>query len=94
MKTAAVFALLAGSTSAFAPMPSNKATTSLNVSPDLEGMVGTSLESGNKVVSPSHELIHNTTVALHFAHPTQSILFADKILFNFYILSSVSVRPS
>lgn len=56
MKTAAVLALLAGSTSAFAPMPSTKATTSLNVSPDLEGMVGTSLESGNKVVSSTHIL--------------------------------------
>lgn len=51
MKTSAILALLAGSASAFAPMSSSKATTSLNVSPDLEGMVGPSVETGNKIVS-------------------------------------------
>lgn len=52
MRTAAIFALLAGSASAFTPMPTNKASVALNVSPDLEGMVGTSLETGNKVFDP------------------------------------------
>ncbi len=53
MKTAAILALIAGSASAFAPMPASKATTSLNVNPELEGMVGYSVENGNKVVSLS-----------------------------------------
>lgn len=51
MKIAAVLALLAGSASAFAPMPSSKATTAISASADLNGMVGTSVETGNKVVS-------------------------------------------
>lgn len=51
MKTSALLALLAGSANAFTPAPLNKATTSLSVSADLEGMVGTSVETGNKIVS-------------------------------------------
>lgn len=51
MKTAAILSLLAGSAAAFAPAPVNKAATSLKVSADLDGMVGTSAETGNKVVS-------------------------------------------
>ena len=53
MKTAAILALIAGSASAFAPMQGNKATTALNVAPELENMVGSSIENGNKVVSLS-----------------------------------------
>jgi hypothetical protein len=51
MKTAAILSLLAGSAAAFAPAPVTKAATSLKVSADLDGMVGTSAETGNKVVS-------------------------------------------
>ena len=51
MKTAAILSLLAGSAAAFAPSPVNKASTSLSVSADLEGMVGVSVETGNQVVS-------------------------------------------
>lgn len=51
MKTAAILSLLAGSAAAFAPAPVNKAATSLKVSADLDGMVGTSAETGNKIVS-------------------------------------------
>ncbi|GFH60767.1 hypothetical protein CTEN210_17243 [Chaetoceros tenuissimus] len=52
MKTAAILSLLAGSAAAFAPAPVNKAATSLKVSADLDGMVGTSAETGNKVFDP------------------------------------------
>ena len=53
MKSVAILSLLAGSAAAFAPSPVNKAATSLKVSADLEGMVGTSAETGGKIVSPS-----------------------------------------
>mmetsp|Transcript_16054 Transcript_16054/g.23480 ORF Transcript_16054/g.23480 Transcript_16054/m.23480 type:complete len:195 (-) Transcript_16054:238-822(-) len=52
MKTAAILSLLAGSAAAFAPSPAAKATTSLNVNPDLDGMVGVSVETGGKVWDP------------------------------------------
>lgn len=52
MKSAAIFSLLAGSAAAFAPMPANQAKTALSVSADLEGMVGTSVETGNKIFDP------------------------------------------
>jgi hypothetical protein len=51
MKTAAILSVIAGSAAAFAPAPVSKASTSLNVSPDLDGMVGVSVETGSKVVS-------------------------------------------
>ncbi len=51
MKTAAILSLLAGSATAFAPTPANQVKTALSVSADLEGMVGTSVETGNKIVS-------------------------------------------
>lgn len=51
MKTAAILTLLAGSAAAFAPAPSSKASTSLQISSDLDGMVGVSVETGGKAVS-------------------------------------------
>lgn len=52
MKSVAILSLLAGSAAAFAPSPVNKAATSLKVSADLEGMVGTSAETGGKIFDP------------------------------------------
>lgn len=52
MKTSAILTLLAGSASAFTPMQSSKATTALNVNADLQGMVGSSIENGNKIFDP------------------------------------------
>lgn len=53
MKTAAILSLLAGSASAFAPSSNARASsTALKVSPELEGMVGVSAETGNKVFDP------------------------------------------
>ena len=51
MKTAAILTLLAGSAAAFAPAPSSKASTSLQISSDLDSMVGVSVETGGKAVS-------------------------------------------
>ena len=51
MKTAAIISLIAGSAAAFAPAPSSKASTSLNISPALDDMVGVSVETGGKAVS-------------------------------------------
>lgn len=52
MKTAAILTLLAGSAAAFAPAPSSKASTSLQISSDLDGMVGVSVETGGKAWDP------------------------------------------
>ncbi len=51
MKTAAILSLLTGSAAAFAPSPVGKASTSINISADLDDMVGASVELGNKPVS-------------------------------------------
>ena len=51
MKSAAILCLLAGSAAAFAPASVGKTSSSLKVSADLEGMVGTSVETGGKIVS-------------------------------------------
>ena len=51
MKSVAILTLLAGSAAAFSPAPVSKAATSLKVSADLQGMVGASAETGNKIVS-------------------------------------------
>ena len=51
MKTAAILAFLAGSANAFAPSTKGTSSTSLNVAPGLDKMVGVSIETGGKVVS-------------------------------------------
>mmetsp|Transcript_7925 Transcript_7925/g.14922 ORF Transcript_7925/g.14922 Transcript_7925/m.14922 type:complete len:195 (-) Transcript_7925:260-844(-) len=52
MKTTALLCLIANSASAFVPASVGKVSTSLNVSPNLEGMVGTSVETGGKIFDP------------------------------------------
>ncbi len=56
MKTAAILSLFTASASAFAPAPAAKSGTSLNVvpapyNPDLDNMVGATVETGGKPVS-------------------------------------------
>uniref|UniRef100_A0A6S9CRZ6 Plastid light harvesting protein n=2 Tax=Ditylum brightwellii TaxID=49249 RepID=A0A6S9CRZ6_9STRA len=51
----ALFAALAGSADAFAPVSSSRASTSLKAqtyNPELEGMSGVTVETGNKVFDP------------------------------------------
>lgn len=52
MKTVALLSILAGSAAAFAPASKVGQSTSLKVSADLDGMVGTSAETGNKIFDP------------------------------------------
>mmetsp|Transcript_15961 Transcript_15961/g.22737 ORF Transcript_15961/g.22737 Transcript_15961/m.22737 type:complete len:196 (+) Transcript_15961:71-658(+) len=53
MKTgAAILALVASTAGAFAPSSKPSLGTSLNVAPELEGMVGVDIETGNKVFDP------------------------------------------
>merc|ERR1719223_994181 len=52
MKTAAILTLLTGTAAAFAPAPSSKASTSLQISSDLDDMVGVSVETGGKAWDP------------------------------------------
>eukprot|EP00979_Chaetoceros_neogracilis_P002557 scaffold435_cov275-Chaetoceros_neogracile.AAC.9 len=52
MKTTAILSLFAGSAAAFAPSSVSKASTSLKVSADLDGMVGTGVETANKIFDP------------------------------------------
>jgi len=57
----ALFAALAGSADAFAPVSSSRASTSLKAqtyNPELEGMSGVTVETGNKVVSWKHAIHH------------------------------------
>uniref|UniRef100_A0A7S2HY90 Plastid light harvesting protein n=1 Tax=Helicotheca tamesis TaxID=374047 RepID=A0A7S2HY90_9STRA len=54
VSVAALFAALAGSADAFAPVSSSRASTSLNAlyNAELEEMTGTTVEVGNKVFDP------------------------------------------
>jgi len=53
MKTAAIFSILIGSVTAFIPSSSRVGyTTSINVSPDLERLVGASVETGGAAWDP------------------------------------------
>ena len=51
MKTAAILSLLTASANAFAPSPKVSQSAALNMSPELDGMVGVSVETGSKPVS-------------------------------------------
>ena len=51
MKTAAILSLLTASANAFAPSSNVAQSSALNMSPELDGMVGVSVELGSKPVS-------------------------------------------
>lgn len=51
MKSVAALTILAGSAAAFAPAPVSRVESSLNYAAELDNMVGTGIETGNKVVS-------------------------------------------
>ena len=51
MKTVAALTLLAGSAAAFAPAPVARTESAIKVASELQGMVGITPETGNKVVS-------------------------------------------
>ncbi len=51
MKSVAALTVLAGSAAAFAPAPVSRVeSSSLNYAAELDSMVGTGIETGNKVV--------------------------------------------
>jgi len=49
--TSALLLIFSGSAIAFAPSSTQSTLTVLNASPELKGMVGASVETGNKIVS-------------------------------------------
>ena len=49
--TSALLLIFSGSAIAFAPSSRQSTLTVLNASPELKGMVGASVETGNKIVS-------------------------------------------
>lgn len=51
MKTVAALTVLAGSAAAFAPAPVSRVETAVSYAPELDGMIGITPETGNKVVS-------------------------------------------
>ncbi|KAL7541474.1 hypothetical protein ACHAXR_011668 [Thalassiosira sp. AJA248-18] len=52
MKTVASLTILAGSAAAFAPAPVSRVGSSVNYAPELDGMLGITTETGNKVFDP------------------------------------------
>lgn len=79
MKTAAIFSILIGSVTAFIPSSSRVGyTTSINVSPDLERLVGASVETGGAAVSASslflYSILTMPAVAI-FPLPDRNVLF-------------------
>jgi chromatin remodeling complex protein RSC6 len=49
--TSALFLIFSGSALAFAPASRKSTSSALKVSPELQKMVGASVETGNKIVS-------------------------------------------
>jgi hypothetical protein len=52
----ALLLIFSGSTMAFAPSSRQSTLSALNASPELQGMVGASVETGNKIVSEQNSL--------------------------------------